>query len=136
MSGMDDMIQSLVAAVAGGGGVAWLSRVLLGRMVSDYDKRHENHGDKIESMSEKVSASTIRIAVLESILEDTRRLRIDLEQRASSMRGEFESRFQTAFEEMESLRRDLFVAHERIRLLASGDSDLSKVQAPAAARRR
>lgn len=131
-----DAIPGAAGAVAGGTGVAWLTKVLLGRMITQNDKRHDHHARKIDASLQKLNDQATKIAVLESHLEDARRLRIDLEQRFASLRGEYEAKFEAVIDEVQNLRRDVWVAHERLRSLAAGDLEISKIQAPPVVRRR
>lgn len=133
---MSDALPGAVGAVTGGGIVAWLTKLLLGRMISQYDRRHDQHARKIEAVAEKLNSLATRLAVLETVLQDTRQLRIDLEQRFASLRGEQDAKHVALSDEISELRRDIFVAHERVRALALGDTEISKIQAPPVVRRR
>lgn len=131
-----EALPGAVGAVTGGGIVAWLTKLLLGRMITQYDKRHDTHTRKIDALAEKLNLVATRLAVLETVLQDTRQLRIDLEQRFASLRGEQEAKHGSLHEELSDLRRDVYVAHERVRALATGDMEISKITAPPVVRRR
>lgn len=131
-----EVIPGALGAVAGGGGVAWLTRVLLQRLIGQYDKILAGQSKKLEYLNEKFAAAQTEIAVLKSHLEDARRLRIDLEQRFASLKGEHDAKVESIRDEINELRRDIFIAHERIRAVANGDQEISKIQAPPIVRRR
>ncbi len=130
-----------VGALGGGAGVVWLAKLLLGRMIAQYDKRHDEHarrlestGDelttKLERVTERLGEALTRVAVLEAVLEDARKLRVEVERAVARLRGEGEARHAAAVGELEDLRADVYVAHRRLELLAGGDSEIEKVQKP------
>lgn len=124
-----------VGALAGGGGVAWLAKVLFSRMINQYDKRLDDQDERAEKLTEKLADAKESIAVLRAMFDDTKTMRTDFQAQVSKLEGEFKTRIAQATGEINDLRVDLYVAHERIRLLATGDTDLSKITKPEKIRR-
>ncbi len=130
------VVPAALGALGGGAGVVWLAKLLIGRMITQYDKRHEEHAKKLDRLVEALNAALTRVAVLEAVLEDARRLRLEVEERVSKLRGELEAKHAGTVEEVADLRTDLWVAHERVRRLAGGDVDIEKIQKPERIARR
>lgn len=148
---MDDLVTNAVptaiGAGVGGGGVLWFAKMSFRRMISQYDKKHDSHESSLTKLREAHEAdldklrdsladAKTQVAVLLAVIEDTKRVRVDVQGAISKLEGEFNSRLNAALENTDELRADLFVAHERIRLIASGDTDLSKIQKPNIVKRR
>ncbi len=147
---MDEIAQALptaAGAAVGGGGVFWFAKLSFRRMISQYDKKHDAHEASLQKLrdlheadldklKDSLANATTQVAVLLAIIEDTKRVRIEVQGAISKLEGEFTSRLAAMQENTDELRADLFVAHERIRLLATGDNDLSKIQKPQIVKRR
>lgn len=129
---MPEIATHAVAAVGAGGGVLWLARVLFKRMIDQYDKRHEEHAQALASVVKDLHAALTRLAVLEAVLADARAIRSEL----AAQRAELETRHAATVEEVRDLRADVWVAHERVRLLADGDVEIDKVKKPERMSRR
>jgi hypothetical protein len=127
-----DQIQALTDAIstalaaAGGGGVFYaISKFFAVRAFEKQDQ----HNQKLIQME-------IRLAVLEAALEDCKSIRRDLEAGLGHLRGEVRASLDRQLEDLDDLKKDVFVAHERVRMIASGDTDISKVSTPQKIRRR
>ena len=145
---------AVLGAVTGGGGVLAIAKLMLTRMVSQYDKKIEDLENKIEranenqdaadrgvadlvmKLTEKLHDSELEIAVITALFSDTKNLRIELQALVSRIQGELESKTLAVWDQVDSLLIDLYVAHERIRLISKGDTDIDKVQRPEKVRRR
>lgn len=139
MSGLENLPEiapAAIGAAAGGSGAFGIAKILLNRMLSQYDKKHDDHATKIDLLTDKLAAATMQIAVLQTVLEDARTLRIQLESRIAGLRSEMETRNSVALDELSDLRSDVYVAHERLRLLSKGDTDFSKIVKPTKHRKR
>lgn len=131
-----ESIQAAVSGALGAGGAAWISRLLFARMISSYDQLNAKQDQKLEELMKELSHARERLAVLDAFLVDARALRKDMEATAGTIRGEMQARDCYNQEDIASLRRDLYIAHERIRSLACGENDFSKIHVPEKINRR
>lgn len=130
MENLGEVAPAAIGAAAGGGGVLWLAKMLLTRLLTQFDKKHDDHEDKLEKLSEKLAESQLQVAVLNAMFAEAKQLRVEVSEKMNRMQGEIEAKYLALTSEVKELRVDTFVAHERVRLLASGDLDISKVQKP------
>lgn len=121
MSQLIEAMPSVLGALLGGGFTGWIAKYTFTRITQ-----------KIDELEKQANSDNVRIAVLESLLADAKTLRAEV----SVQRGQFETRFDDVREEVDDLRRDVYVAHERVRLLAQDDKDFTKVKTPIKIRRR
>lgn len=136
MDALNQAAPAAIGAVAGGGGVLWIAKLLLGRMIEQYDKRHDDHQNKLERLAAQLADSEKTVAVLLAMFNDAKTLRVEMQALVSKLQGELETKHISTVEQVADLRADVFVAHERIRLLATGDEDITKVQKPNNIKRR
>lgn len=148
---MDELTQAApaaVGAIAGGGGVTLWAKLLFHRLISQYDKRLDGIDSainnmaaanalalkemqsRIDTLKDRLADATAQARVFETLLKQATDLKPDLTGQIEKLRGEIETKQGSLADDVDDLRRDVFVAHERVRLLASGDTDLSKIQKP------
>lgn len=125
-----------VGAIAGGGGVLWIAKLLLGRMIEQYDKRHDDHASEQKKLSDRLAEAHTQIEVLKALFQDAKNLRVETQEKISKLEGQMEAKQNALLEEIRELRADVFVAHERIRYLASGNDDIETIQKPSNVKRR
>lgn len=136
---MEEITQAAPAAVgalAGGGGVIWFAKMAFRRMILQYDKRHDQAQTDITALRKELADSEKNVAVLQAMFAEVKTMRVEVQGALSKLEGELNTRLTATTENLDELRADLFVAHERLRLLASGDNDLSKIQKPQIVKRR
>lgn len=155
---INQAVPAVGGAVAGGGAVFLFAQAMLKRLIRQYDEKHKEHDTriqsqataydskiekvdseyaaKVEKLTDKLSTAQGEVAVLKAAIDDLKHLRADVATQTSRLQGELETKFQMLLDEVAELRADVFVAHERIRLVASGDMDLTKISKPERVRRR
>lgn len=100
------------AALGGGALVLWWAKLLMQRLVKQYDEAHEKHEQRFDRLADKVStaltdirtkmaAIEVRAAEVVSIREDVKKLPV------------IEA-------DIRKLRQDMNIAHERIRQVSRG----------------
>lgn len=139
MTGLESLPEAgpaAVGAIAGGGGVFWLAKFLLSRTIKQYDKNHEEHAQKLEKLSDKLIESQMQVAVLTSMFNEAKNIRLEISEKLVRVQGELETKYAATYSEVNDLRLDMFVAHERLRLLASGDNEITKIKKPESINRR
>lgn len=139
-------LTGIVGAAGGGLGVLWLARILFKRMIDQYDKRHDEQAKKLERVAEKFETSfgelrerlgsalsdlKTKVAVVETMIGDTRALRGDVQSSVAVVQqslANLKAAVDGSVKDVDDLRHDVFVAHRRIEILATGDTDISKIQ--------
>ncbi len=73
-----------VGAGVGGAGVVWLAKFLLGRMIKQYDKRHDEQAAKLERLADRFNDTLIdlktKLAVLENRAAGVDAMRTDIKE--------------------------------------------------------
>lgn len=126
---LTDGIWAALAAAGGGGLFIGICKYLVTRAISQHDEQQKE-------LIKTVGDLQVKIAVLESNRLDAKRLEKQIAIHLGKLRGRADAHAKATSKEVEDLRIDLSVAHDRIRLLAAGDTDFSKVRAPDKMRRR
>lgn len=104
---------ALPAAGVSGGGVFvfWFAKMMMSRLISQYDKKHENHENKLAALSDKLSNQLqdlqIKLAKLEPAVTMAMSLRADV--KAS------EAQIAVIKDRAEKARTDLNTAYSHIR---------------------
>lgn len=105
-------------ATAGGGGLLYGAvKFFTARLITQIDK-----------IGEKLAKLEIQTAVMSSQITELQKMGVLI--------GRLEASASTGADDLVDLRVDIFMAHERIRYLASGQTDFSQIQTPPKIRRK